>query len=238
MTAALSALDPLVLLLDAQGYVLRWSRSFRSRVPQPLEALQGKRTLEGLFQQRDAQRIESILADGAKNGETADQSWHAETDDKPILWTVLIIANPSGVMEFAVVTGVEQEASPERISSRPSYSRLLGSSPFEMWAFDRATYRFLAVNEAAAREHGYSQGELRSRRVLDIWPWEEVPRLVVVVTELASGQSARRCGRHRRKDGTVFHVESEAVAAESDGQPVCLVLSQVALDASASGLRA
>ena len=193
--------------------------------------MRGKRALRGLFRESDAKKIESIVVEGTKGGETVDHSWHMENEDFCIWWTALTITDPSGAAEFVVVTGVEDEAGAESLSARPSHSRLLGSSPFEMWAFDRGTYKFLAINEAAAREHGYSQDELRSMRVLDLWPWEEAPRLVEVITELASGENTRRCGRHRRKDGTVFDVESEVMAAESDGRPVCLVLSHAALKA-------
>ncbi len=181
-----------------------------------------------LFQESDAKRIESILVDAATSAETIDRSWRAENDDSPVSWTALAITNPRGVMEFVVVTGVEDDAAAVPPLPVPSHRHLLGNSPFEMWAFDRGTYRFLAVNEATAREHGYSEEELRAMRVLDLWPWEEAPRLLEVITEMASGQNTRRRAWHRRKDGTVFEVESEAVVTEAAGRPVCLVLSQPA----------
>jgi PAS domain S-box-containing protein len=233
MPTSLSALNPLVLLLDGQGRALRCSQSFRSRAPQPPASVQGTQAPRALFPESDAREIEGAIADGLNAGETTHRSWRSDTAS--ISWTALTIRSPSGIVEFVVVTGVEGEAPTEPVSGRLSHDRLLGSSPFEMWAFDRGTYEFLAVNGAAAREHGYSPDELRSKRVLDLWPWEEAVPLVKALTEMVSGQTTRHRVRHRRKDGTLFDVESEAIAAESAGRPVCLVLSQ--LTGGLSGLR-
>ncbi len=227
MPSVPSALNPLVLMLDRQGCVVSWSRSFRSRAPQLPEARRGKPALRDLFEESDLTKVESIIADGTKRATTTHCSWRAGSDSR-VSWTALAIRNPSGVLEFVVVTGVEDEGGAEPPSARPVHDCLLSTSPFEMWAFDRGTYEFLAVNEATAREHGYAPDELRSMRVLDLWPWEEAPRLIRVVTELTSEQTIRQRARHRRRDGTLFAVESEAVATESAGQPACLVLSQPA----------
>ena len=189
--------------------------------------LRGERAWELLFQESDAEKIESVLADGrTASGQATERSWNAPGADLDTSWSALAIPNPGGVIEFVLLTGVPDESSTAPPSTRTSHSRLLANSPFEMWAFDRGTFRFLAINEATAHDYGYSQDELRSMRVLDVMPWEDVPRLIEMVTELGSGTRQRL--RHRRKDRNLFEVDAEVVATESAGRPVCLVLSQAA----------
>jgi PAS domain S-box-containing protein len=220
-----SALNPLVLLLDGQGNILRWSRSFRYHSLQLLEALLGNVSWEMLFKERDAEELGSFLERGcAKDGGTTEHSWATHDKAFDMRWSALIVANPKELVEFVVVTGVRDGAKVRHPFARPSHGDLLEDAPAETWAFDRGTYRFVAVDEATTRRYGYSNDELRSMRILDVTPWEDVPRLIALVTDLEAEQATEVCWRHRHKDGRVFDVEAKVTAAESAGRPLCLVL--------------
>ena len=68
-----------------------------------------------------------------------------------------------------------------------------------MWVYDTETLAFLEVNEAAVRHYGYTREEFLSKRVLDIRPVEEIPRLLAKMATIRDGHQGE--WRHRLKDG-------------------------------------
>ena len=67
------------------------------------------------------------------------------------------------------------------------YRLLFESNPHPMWVFDRETMRFLAVNDAAVEQYGYSKEEFLSMTLAQIRSPED-----------AHGNPGRVCGRRRR----------------------------------------
>jgi PAS domain S-box-containing protein len=94
-----------------------------------------------------------------------------------------------------------------------------------MWVFDRQTFAFVAVNDAAVRHYGYSADEFLGMSVKDIRPPETVRALVESVTA-RSEQGIVDAGtwQHRRKDGSTIEVEVTVQDFEADGRLLTLVL--------------
>jgi PAS domain S-box-containing protein len=92
-----------------------------------------------------------------------------------------------------------------------------------MWVFDRATYAFLAVNEAALAKYGYTREEFLRMKILDIRPLADAQR--VVDSMQGRDNSLRQAGawRHVTKSGAVLDVEIESHGLEFDGRPAVLV---------------
>ena len=42
-----------------------------------------------------------------------------------------------------------------------------------MWLYDPATLKFLAVNDAAVANYGYTREQFETKTLYDIWPREE-----------------------------------------------------------------
>jgi len=61
-------------------------------------------------------------------------------------------------------------------ASEKRYSDLFRLSPQPMWVYDKDTFRFLQVNDAAIKHYGYSEEEFLSMSILDIRPEEDVDR--------------------------------------------------------------
>jgi PAS domain S-box-containing protein len=101
--------------------------------------------------------------------------------------------------------------------SEARYRLLFDANPLPAWVYDRDTLRFLAVNQLAVREYGYSEEEFLSLTLADIRPPEDVQALCDAVA--ASIDGLHRCSgwRHRRKDGTLLDVEIVSHAIEFDG---------------------
>jgi PAS domain S-box-containing protein len=91
--------------------------------------------------------------------------------------------------------------------SEESHRLLFEKSPLPIWVVDRKTLRFLAVNDAAVRQYGYSRAEFLEATLRDVHPPEEVPRLIADLARDGSVGGAPVGTRHRKKDGTIMDVE-------------------------------
>jgi PAS domain S-box-containing protein len=103
------------------------------------------------------------------------------------------------------------------------YRAMFNSSPLPMWTFDRATLRFVSVNDAAVRHYGYTREEFLSMTLADIRPAADVQALRDDVKR-ARGFSDRQVWRHRKKDGSIISAELRANDISVDGQALRLVL--------------
>ncbi|HEY1558529.1 MAG TPA: EAL domain-containing protein [Kofleriaceae bacterium] len=103
------------------------------------------------------------------------------------------------------------------------YRVLFEQSPQPMWMYERATLRFLAVNEAAIRHYGYSQAEFLAMTIADIRPAEDVAALKDDVAHRANGLTVETW-HHRKKDGTTIVVEVRANDFVLDDRPVRLIV--------------
>ncbi len=91
--------------------------------------------------------------------------------------------------------------------SEERYRRLFESNPHPMWVFDIESLAFLAVNEAAIRHYGYSREEFLSMTLKDIRPDEDVRQFIAASEEFGLEGIQSGVSRHRRKDGTIIHIE-------------------------------
>ncbi|MEY2433223.1 MAG: two-component system, cell cycle sensor histidine kinase and response regulator CckA, partial [Acidimicrobiaceae bacterium] len=125
--------------------------------------------------------------------------------------------------------GERQRAEEAAQASERNYRLLFESNPNPMWVFDVETLRFLTVNEAAIRQYGYSRAEFLTMTIEDIRPPEDVPLLHASVgvdsAADARGFTPGAIWRHRRKDGSVIHVEVTSHAHEFEGVAARVVLA-------------
>ncbi len=91
--------------------------------------------------------------------------------------------------------------------SEIQYRLLFDSNPIPMWVFDRSTLRFLAVNQAAIREYGFSEQEFLAMTVADIRPREDIPNLSKDVAKRMHGLQNPEVWKHRKRDGAIIDVE-------------------------------
>ncbi len=120
--------------------------------------------------------------------------------------------------------------SEERLrESEAQYRLLFESNPHPMWVFDRQTLGFLAVNEAAVRQYGYSRDEFLAMTLRDIRPADEVAEMVRYYESVGKHVPAGQIDhagvwRHRRKDGSLFEVEVTGSPIHFSGREAALVL--------------
>jgi PAS domain S-box-containing protein len=95
-----------------------------------------------------------------------------------------------------------------------------------MWVYDVESLAFMAVNDAAVRQYGFSRDEFLMMSIRDIRPMEEVPALLKLIASQDKAPSARGGGpfKHRKKDGTAIEVETLSTPIRFLGYAARLVL--------------
>ncbi|MDB6172128.1 MAG: hypothetical protein JWL59_1439 [Chthoniobacteraceae bacterium] len=93
--------------------------------------------------------------------------------------------------------------------SEERYRALFDKSPWPMWVYDAETFHYLAVNERAVKDYGYTREEYLRLTVGDLHPSEEMAAWQEYFgqTEVGVIASLERTWRHQKKDGSVIMVE-------------------------------
>src|SRR5450755_1950674 len=120
------------------------------------------------------------------------------------VFTILFTSLAAAVFIFAVL---KKEAESALRQSEIQYRLLFDSNPVPMWVFDRKTLKFLAVNEAASRQYGFSRPEFLTMTIADIRPEEDIPDLLEATAKPIHGLQEATIWRHRKKDGAIIDVE-------------------------------
>lgn len=100
-----------------------------------------------------------------------------------------------------LIVFVSVRFSRKRLASMTAeYRSLFETHPNPMWIYDKQTLKFVAVNEAAIRNYGYSKKEFLNMTILEIRPSADVSALQ---QELAKNMKVRRddIWRHLKKNG-------------------------------------
>ncbi len=115
-----------------------------------------------------------------------------------------------------------------RGASETQWRHLFKDNPHPMWVYDPASLAFLAVNDAAVQQYGYTREEFLQMEISDIRPPEHSGARLQPGDGLeALGRNlAARLWRHRRKDGTFFDVEVIANSVVFNGVQARLVLAK------------
>ncbi len=105
------------------------------------------------------------------------------------------------------------------------YEKLFTMSPHPMFVYDVTDHRFLAVNDTMVRRYGYGRDEFLQMTMADIRLPEDLPAMHEALRATRQRPSAVLSGtwRHRRKDGSLFHVRVSGHDLRYDGRDARLV---------------
>lgn len=104
--------------------------------------------------------------------------------------------------------------------SEERYRLLFDSNPQALWVSDPKTLKFLAVNESAARLHGFPREELLSMTLHNVRASEKWD----TPAHKDDGKN-RQVWKHLKKDGTTIDVEIESHPLSYAGRPATLTLA-------------
>jgi PAS domain S-box-containing protein len=128
-------------------------------------------------------------------------------------------------LHHAEERAARREAKEGLRQSEERYRTLFERNPHPMFVYDCETLAYLAVNDAAVHQYGYSREEFLRMTLADLRPPEDVPALLDSLRASAPGFERRGAWRHRKKDGSVIDVEILAHALPFGDRPACIVLA-------------
>ncbi|MFC0676546.1 EAL domain-containing protein [Lysobacter korlensis] len=128
-----------------------------------------------------------------------------------------------GVMKD--VTELE-DARRRLLDAQANYQFLFDHNPIPMWLYDREQLTFLAVNEAALTQYGYSREELIGQSLSMIRPPEEAAAAKQAAARASSQQPQGRVWTHLLKDRSRRRMAVFTHDIEFEGRPARLVAVQ------------
>jgi|GEM_PF-1034247 len=107
-----------------------------------------------------------------------------------------------------------------------NYRKLFKESPAPMYIFDLHTLEFLAVNQAALSQYGYSREKFLSMRATDIRPPEERNAFQQTLQDIhEEGYSDYGRWQHQRSNGEIFYVHIYTHATRFRGRDARVVMA-------------
>ena len=117
---------------------------------------------------------------------------------------------------------VAEQAQQAMQRSEAAHQRLFDSSPTPKYVVDAENLRILTANEAALKLYGYSKDEFLQLTLHDLRYPEDEQRLTEILRQAGAGATSGPA-RHRRKDGSLLHVDGGSHLSTFEGRPVRLV---------------
>jgi diguanylate cyclase (GGDEF)-like protein/PAS domain S-box-containing protein len=151
---------------------------------------------------------------------TAMQTLWPAVQVPPQLWNL-----PKYLVAVGMILTLLEEEIVSAEDAGAHYRVLFESNPHPMWMYDTETLAFLHVNEAAARQYGYTQDEFKQMTMADIRPGEEFSKLVAELKRTCENP-LNGPWRHQRKDGSFMLVDIASHQIEHDGRKVTFALMQ------------
>lgn len=179
----------------------------------------------------DLPRLAEFLAEEKKHPERiAHPVWQHRKKDGSLMWVQVdshAINFDGRAARIAQTHNISRRVMMEQElrAAEARYKLLFEASPVPMAVFDRETFQFLAFNDAAVAQYGYSKEETGGLNVLDLFYPEDVPNLVNHLNEESRlpEKISRTTWRHRKQDGTTMWVEVSAHSIEFSGRPARIV---------------
>ena len=145
----------------------------------------------------------------------------AQAAEQEMLTADLELSN----QELTESTVAAEDARDAALTLEERYRLLFDSNPVPMWLYDEETLRFLNVNQAAVRQYGYSRDEFLQMSLDDLRRPEDV-LLLHQDQRVPEAEPRESPGwRHRRKDGSVIHVDIFTHGVRFEGRRARIVLA-------------
>jgi two-component system cell cycle sensor histidine kinase/response regulator CckA len=126
-----------------------------------------------------------------------------------------------------IALAIERRRGEVELRRSESILRLLFEhNPLPTWLYEIESFKFLRVNEAAARQYGYSQEEFESMTILQFWPPSDQEKARCSIQRLASDTEEHGIWVHQASDGSRFEVEIISHELLYAGKRVRLVVAQ------------
>jgi PAS domain S-box-containing protein len=142
------------------------------------------------------------------------------------IWSFIVSLSGLSIIITALL-GERESAALEVLRAERRYAQIFNGSPQPLWVHSRDSLRFLVVNDAAARQYGWSREELLSRSVEILAAGAKQPVLPPVHDAFVTADLPLEPfeTQHRTRDGRVIEVEVWTQSIDCGGQPGELVFA-------------
>ena len=123
-----------------------------------------------------------------------------------------------------------KKAAEALFQSEQKYRLLFYNNPLPMWITTMPGLDIIDVNESAIKHYGYSREEFLKMNTRDLRPTEDVANFLKQVDKMKPDAINTRTWRHKKKDGTVIHVETYTHQIVYEGKRAWLGLSKDVTD--------
>lgn len=178
----------------------------------------------------DQERVLREWDQWSSNGTTLRSEYRVRRADGALLWVLAQVVperDSTGRLlgYVAALTDITPQKQLEEAlrAAEEQFRVIFVENPFAMWVYDRETLFFLAVNDAAVTRYGWSREEFLRRKITDIRPPEDIPKLYEVVRNRPPGWYRTRQWRHRLRDGSIVPVEVTSHPMTFNGREAILV---------------
>jgi two-component system, cell cycle sensor histidine kinase and response regulator CckA len=221
----------MVWMTDADGSCCYLNRRGAQQIGLPSEAAYGWEWLR-LLHPDDVNRTSTVWQQSVQSGAPYRTEYRVRQADGSYRWYLsqgLPIRLPNGRIEKWVGTWTDiddlKNIEAALRESEERYRTLINCIPVPLFVYDRETLAYLAVNDAAVAEYGYSREEFLRMKLTDIRPPEDVPALLEMLSKSKQEYEQRGVWRHRKKDGSIIDVEIFAHAVELDNRSASIGLA-------------
>jgi len=143
-----------------------------------------------------------------------------------ILWIVACGWIVSLLALAGVATWLAREWNARRDTVQ-RYRLLFESNPYPVVVVDQETQRFLAVNDTAVEQLGWSRREFLAMTTNDLMPAADLPELAAARASVTPGNTCTFQGlRNVLKDGTVIDIELSSRLIQFGGRPAFLTITK------------
>ncbi len=161
-----------------------------------------------------------------KTGKPMDEEFPVDVLERDMQWLrQQVITVGEGVAISSRDVTMARSAAVALLQSERRYRMLFDANPLPMWVYETKTLGFLAVNEAAVRQYGYSADEFMRMTIADIRPPEDVSKLRANIPGKDSGLWRSGHWRHVKKSGEVIDVDIVSHQIDYSGKVARLVLA-------------
>jgi PAS domain S-box-containing protein len=138
-------------------------------------------------------------------------------------WHIVWIVVPGWIVAMLALGGLTVWLTREwegRRDTQGRYHQMFDASPYPTIALDAATRRFLAINDAAIEQYGWSREEALAMCSDDLYPPEDLIKIREMRKTGPVGTVKGLEGlRHHKKDGTIIDVAMTLRPVDLDGRP-------------------
>lgn len=224
----INSLPGVFYLFNKEGRYLRWNKNLEAVTGYSNEEISQIHPLD-LFDENEKQLITEKIGAVFVNGhDWVEANFLLKSKEKVLYYFTGQYIEYEGqpcLMGVGIDISEKEKAAHALRESEKKYRLLFYNNPVPMWMATIPELRIVDVNEAAIKQYGYSREEFLQLTTMELRPEEDVEHFLREVGQMEAGSLNIRSWRHKKKDGTIIHVETYSHQVLYEGRMVWLGLS-------------